>query len=221
MNRLSLVLSVAAVTVSSFAGAAAALTVSTGNNVTDPLLMGARFRSLANTGGEEVYVGNPDLGVAANRNATDLNWVSGDNDFVLTYDAGTDTLTADVSNTSASSPYSVSFANALGGSNPGLNTILLQVVNRNAGSEVQLNDLVVAGLPVGDFAPGSNTGFQEWTLTDAPITGSFTVTGTLNLSGPFSNSQEASRVEFGFAVPEPASLSLVGLGALAMLRRRG
>lgn len=158
---------------------------------------GARFRSFGNTGGEELYVGIHDLGVAGNRSASNLTWSSpGTQSFSVSYDTGTDDLTGTVGATIV--VYNDLSTNLPGGCTiPGLNTMHLQVVARDDDTTVEVDNLEVDGLPaVGSFlSVGNSDEWKDWTITGADFTDGFTITGDINLTGAFGISQELSKVQ--------------------------
>jgi hypothetical protein len=64
-------------------------TTTTSTTLAPVKIAGVRYRSFANTGGDEIYLGTGDLGVAANRTAEQVTWVKpGTYDFTFTYDPG-------------------------------------------------------------------------------------------------------------------------------------
>ena len=64
-------------------------------------LIGVRFKSFANTGSREIYVGIPDLGNGSQRAETDYSWSQpGDHAVEFTLDRANDKLVAKVDSTS-------------------------------------------------------------------------------------------------------------------------
>lgn len=151
----------------------------------DCLDAGVRFRSFGDTGGNEVYLGIPDLGNGANRNEIGFNWNSpGSFPFTFTYDRVNAEINVQV-NGESENYTGVDFTDDI-------DTLLVTVASRDANSSATLENLVVNGTPTTlTSAPGQ-------LVTDIlPITDTDfgTITGTVVLDGPFSNSQELSRIE--------------------------
>lgn len=156
---------------------------------------GARFRSFNNTGGEEVYAGLHDLGSAAGRVAQNLSWTKpGTHNVTVEYDADTDTLFTTVG---TNPTISKSLA---GAACTTWDTAQLAVVNRDAGTTVNLNNVNLGGFALGSFSGGTGgdsvDDWQNWTITGFDFTSDFTMTAELELDGTFGSSQELSKVEF-------------------------
>ena len=169
-------------------------------------LVAARYRSFANTGGEEVYLGTPDLG-AVPRGATNLTWTTGtsaaspaSNNVTFTYnpDSGLTTTVTNGAGTSwtvtrtldqlLADFTSKSKTNRLAD----LNVLRITVKSRNTGSNAALKNVVVDGQALGSFA---GVGVLDWTVTGACLANGFTMTGKVQLDGPFSTSQETSAID--------------------------
>jgi hypothetical protein len=216
ISRL-LVLAALAVAVT-VAPSAMAVTVAPGFDASAHLNAAARFRSFGNTGGEEVYVGVPDLGVAGNRVGTNLVW-GADNAIEFSYD-GASTLKATVNGTE------LTYATLTPGQP--MNYLQFSVVARDSGATVELLDLELDGVALGDYsASGAWNTWHTPYPTGLDLSGGFTITGRIVLTGSFGNSQELSKVVMlvGHVVPLPAAawagLSLLGvLGAKSIKRRQ-
>lgn len=146
---------------------------------------GVRFRSFGDTGGGEMYLGTPDLGVALNRVETNFKWNSTKEPtqypFKFTYDfAGNATSTVlSKSLTTTTPPPNV------------IDTLLINVASRDDGSSARLLSLKVNDQEFGDFGgPGQITKIFRVATEQF-----YTVTGIIELSGTFSTSQELSRIE--------------------------
>ncbi|MBL8793675.1 MAG: hypothetical protein JNM56_07215 [Planctomycetia bacterium] len=155
---------------------------------------GVRFKSFGNgsTSGD-VYVGRPDLGIGG-ANRTETGGIIWETDlaysFTITYSQATNTLTATIAGKT------VVYTGLTPGSD-GWNALRIDVVNRQEGNTVHLDNVEVNGVAVGNFYSGSggNTDYQSWTVSNLNLNGDFTITGEMTLHGAFSNSSELSRVE--------------------------
>jgi hypothetical protein len=173
-------------------------------------LISARFRSFGNTGGSELFVGVPDLGVGANRTEVNLTWAQGDTAFTFTLDRTADQLRLDVAGQQlVFENISAEIANRTSGSYTlfDLNLLQIDVAQRDAGSTVQLLDLTLNGDELGSFVPQED-GFFTWTVLNRCVSRQDVtiLSGTLRLAGPFSNSQERSRVQITAGVRESDGL---------------
>lgn len=212
-------------------GAAQAVPIVSSSINAGATLVGAvRYRSFSNSGGQEIYEGIPDLGVAANRTARDINWVAGDNSITFTYDALTDRLSTSVTNSNGTYSLDDNAAFDYATGTPFINYLQINVVDRSTASQVDFNNVVLNGASLGSFV-GDNA-FADYGITNINLTNGFTLTGIINLAGTFSSSQELNRVDvlFGYdrtapvpndepVVPEPTTLGLVGLGLVGFARR--
>jgi len=156
---------------------AGAVSVSSGAQPHGPDLIASRYRSLANTGGSEIYLGIPDLGSAARRTEINILWQLGANAFTFTYDKPNNLLTTTVVN--GNGTYSLTYPNvsaAIGGTcsvtttqrcarpgdgacplgescNPAalddLNLLQINIANRDSGTTVDLSSVQLDGNPLG------------------------------------------------------------------------
>lgn len=153
-----------------------------------------RYRSFGNTGGDEIYLGVHDLGVAGNRTAAQFSWTKPG-----TYDVEM-TLASGVLSTSVSDGTSttLTYGSTIGGPAApctAWDALEVVVLNRDVGTTVNLNGLTVDGIPVDqDFVGGSSFATGTWTVTYA-FGSDFTVRGQIELAGTFSTSQELSKVQ--------------------------
>lgn len=189
---------------------------------------GVRFRAFGAPSQQEVFLGVTSLGVAANRTAQNLTWLSGVNTFSFSYNANTDTLTSIVNTNPA-----LNFANFFATLSPAkqalpINRLQIQAKDLGVGAgSISISNLVLNGNPL---LPGTlsvpEDNIDRYWATSGNFNQSFTLTGNINLSGTFGNTAEGNRVEviLGNAVPEPSTwammLSGFGLAGAALRRQR-
>lgn len=186
---------------------AIAATITSGWDPDAENLFGVRYRSFGNTGGGEVYLGIPDLGDGSNRNEINLNW--GDsNAITYSYDPLNRLVSTTVNNATLTYDFDLADSN--------LNYVQITLANRDNGTIVEFNDVYLNGEFLGSF---SGTGWNDWMVKGFDGSDGFTLTGTLDLSGTFSNSQEKSKLEIkaGNTVPIPGAAWLLGSGLIGLL----
>ena len=211
----------------------------------DAIVHGAlRFRNFNNGGGGEAYLGIPDLGKGNHRVELDLNhhkvinekgkkqgtqWAAS-NDFTFSYLPELDRLALSFRVDQQD------FTLHYDGFTPSgdLNYIQLTLADRDDPATVSVTNLKLGDTSLGALA---GAGWNDWHIVGADLQNGFTLTGTLNLQGPFSNSAEKNKLEIGMgyapsatqfiqptAVPAPAA-ACGGLAATLALRggrrRRG
>lgn len=182
---------------------------------------GNRYRSFGNSGGDEVYLGRGDLGVASNRVASEYTWNDpnfGLYNFMFSHssvqDFSTETLvrTSPLPNTSPNTDplYYPSNAGGLVTSLTGigvnindLNAFRIEVCNRDLGTTVIVQNLTLITangtylLPT--IAPPSSPNCiiktYSWPNDGSTPADNFTFSGQIILNGNFSLSQESSRVD--------------------------
>lgn len=149
-------------------------------------IAGARWRSFANTGGGEVYLGVGDIGVGANRVERNYTWVRpGTYPVVFTYDPANLKLTS-------TGAYGTLTYNLNAPLQP-MDSFEILISDRDTNSQVDFLDVTLEGQPLGSFF--GNGGVLVVKLPSADLNDGFTFTGTVSISGNFSISQELSRVD--------------------------
>jgi hypothetical protein len=224
MTKLLIATAIAAMSFATVAPASAATLIETAANpLVGGIAGGARYRAFdlvpPASNQRELFVGRHDLGVGGNRQETDGTYTAS-NAFSLTYDAGTDVLSATLNGASKS------FGNWAGGLNAtftgkALNRLTFEVRDGSAG-QITLSNLLVNGTSYDSVS--SADGFAYYTAS-GNFRNSFSVSGTLGLVGPFTAGAEGDRLQIlvGNAVPEPATWAMMiggfGLAGAAMRRR--
>lgn len=241
MKKFVVILSVALLAVTAFAAPASASWIITagefigsGGPGTGESLAGNRFRSFANTGGKENYLGIPSLGnPAPQRVERDITWTTNtlmSYDFTFQYDQANDKLVSMIAGgTLEYLDWSTKLPNYKTRDAADLNAFQISVKAGDVGSNVYLTNMMLDGNALGTFSP-SGTGTNNWLVTGSSmnLTDGFTLTGKLWLQGPFSNSQENSVVNLTAGwdargvIPEPASALIfaTGIVGFGLFRQR-
>ncbi len=182
---------------------AQSVTVTEGQASFEDELFGVRFRSFNNTGGQEVYVGIPDLGSGGNRSAINMNW-AGSNNITFEFDRTNDQLVVTVLN--SNDTYTVAYTDLANQVNSktgftldDLEQMQINVTSRDSEATVDFLNVMINGTEFSDNDFNDNSGgTQSWTLSGVDFTQTFSVTGLLILGGTFGNSQELSKMEITF-----------------------
>ncbi len=168
------------------------------------------------------------LGADSSRFAAteDASWVRGDNAFAVAFDRTTREVSVSLNGREArwTAPDAVG-------------EIMLQLIARNRGGNgaaLSLSGLTLNGAPIDGMARAAGVttassmagtpapGELTWMTIGAVPGGDWTLTGTVRADweGP-SPTRSHTRVDVGFAIPEPASMGLATVAALgAVVRRR-
>lgn len=155
-------------------------------------LAAVRFRSFANTGGREIYLGIPDLGMPGGRVETDYTWERPGVYFAaLHYDAESLLLTTVVINLESGNLgllFFDRFTEPLD-----LDSILIRLADRDVDSQVDFLAVEVDGTALGDFI--GNESIADYSFPNGDLNDGFLAYGFLLLQGNFSQSAELSRLE--------------------------
>lgn len=174
-------------------------------------LLGVRYRNVRSMNASQsqaLFVGIPDLG--SNRSGTrvdqSLNYgTSGTYTFSITYNPSLNTFTTVTTigaGTTTTTLNNVSTRLTTDGKSAAPSTINyfgLTVRTNNSASTIRVSNLVIEGLPfTGNYERSNDDGESQWYTINTALTNGFTVTGTVTLSGNFSNSTEGQRIQFFF-----------------------
>ena len=173
--------------------AADPLSASGGTIQSGPVEVAAvRFRSFANTGGAEMFLGIPDLGQGGNRVERDYVWSRPGTHYVaFAYDAETYLLAAAIYSFESKAYVDLVFDRF---TEPlELDSILIRLADRDVDSQVDFVGVEVDGTALGDFY--GDDGAQEFGIPSKDLNDGFFMSGYIVLDGPFSLSQELSKVE--------------------------
>ncbi|MBL8792802.1 MAG: hypothetical protein JNM56_02755 [Planctomycetia bacterium] len=192
--------------------AVAPLTVQV-DNAEPVVLASVRYRSFANTPGDEIYLGPGDTGNPANRVAQQYGWYTnpadpGEYDFTFEYDANPlapklKTTLTPVDTPGDPTTLTYNLTGLLGTAS----AFEIIVADRDAGAQNDFLDLNVEGQDLGDFLGKDNFRFYMFAIpAGMNFADGFSFTGRIRLAGPFSSSQENSRLEIkvlGNVTPKP------------------
>jgi len=199
----------------------AAVTVQSGWNSEAVNYGGLRLRNLRLSGnGGEVYLGEDPGGTTKVENEFGYGdqWGFDDqevNTFELSYAVNTHTLSSKVT-TASGDPLEWTLNYAIDPAEP-LNYIQMTLSAKTSGTSLSVTNLTFNSEDLGDYLNVS--GYNDWSLY-GDFNQDFTLTGDLTLYGASSNA-ENNKVQFMVGnVPEPATLSLLALGGLALIRRK-
>ncbi|MCA9429894.1 MAG: PEP-CTERM sorting domain-containing protein [Candidatus Omnitrophica bacterium] len=211
-------------------------TVSNGEDPNQTLLLQTRFRNQGDFGGQDLDGWEMATGLSTGFPAGAVNrdfgygphW-STSNYFEIVYNSVLDTLKVSMDVNGGGFDHFLTYS----GFNPAsLNYIMFQVWSRDTTGEwwltgLTLNSTLLGTGVFGTTNPGSD-GIQTWNITGEDLSSGFTLSGTLNLTGPFANvsSEELNKIDFKFGtvpepeIPEPATMALIGTGLAALAARR-
>ena len=196
-------------------------------------LIFGKFRSFANGTTPQMTVGIPASGSLRGR-ATGLRggWTSGTNVIEFAYNRTTDRLTSRMTN-GLSQQWVWTYDNvsstlaSLGHVRTvdDLNTLLVTVANRDAGTTVNLRNVTIDAVPldadqstpaVDDFLASPSPQLNRWTVSGLDFSGGFLIHADVEIAGTFSTSADLSRVDFqlGYIAPSTPTVSVRGGAAI-------
>lgn len=184
-------------------------------------LLGVRYRNVRNvnsTQSQGLFVGIPDLGSNRSGSRVDqsLNYgTSGSYTFSITYNPALNTFTtvttigAGNTTTTLNNVSSRLTSDGKTATAPTINYFGLAVRTNNSASTIRVSNLVIEGLPyTGNYQRSNDDGESQWYTINTALTNGFTITGTVTLSGNFSNSTEGQRIQFFFGYTAASAGSL-------------
>lgn len=193
---------------------------------TSESLLAVRYRNVRNVNSNQSqanFTGIPDLGSnrsSGTRSERSLNYSNtGTYNFSVTYNMAANTLVSltTINGTTVSNTLSnVSSKLSADGKtrNPAaINLIRLSVRTQTGNSTITVSNLRIDGLPVnGNYGRSNNGGSSEWYATTNLLNNGFTISGTVTLSGNFSNNAEGQRIELTFGYTSQSNAGLLPLG---------
>jgi hypothetical protein len=193
---------------------------------TSESLLAVRYRNVRNVNSNQAqanFTGIPDLGSNRNngtRSEQSLNYSNtGSYSFSITYNMAANTIVSvtTINGTTTSNTLSdVSSRLSADGktrSAAAINLIRLSVRTQTGNSTISISNLRIDGLSVnGNYGRSNNGGVSEWYATSNLLNNGFTISGTVSLSGNFSNSAEGQRIEFTFGHTTQSNAGLLPLG---------
>ncbi len=184
-------------------------------------LLGVRYRNVRNqnsTQSQGLFVGIPDLGSNRSGSRVDqsLNYgTSGTYTFSITYNPALNTFTtvttigAGVTTTTLNNVSTRLTTDGKIAAPSTINYFGLTVRTNNSASTIRVSNLVIEGIPfTGNYERSNDDGESQWYTINTALTNGFTVTGTVTLSGNFSNSAEGQRIQFFFGYTTASAGSL-------------
>jgi hypothetical protein len=184
-------------------------------------LLGVRYRNVRNVNTNQtqaLFVGIPDLGSSRSGSRVDdaLNYgTSGSYTFSITYNPALNTFTtvttigAGTTTTTLNNVSSRLTSDGKTATAPTINYFGLAVRTQNGSSTIRVSNLVIEGIPfTGNYERSNDNGESQWYTINTSLTNGFTITGTVTLSGSFSNSTEGQRIQFFFGYTASSAGSL-------------
>jgi hypothetical protein len=161
-------------------------------------VLGVRFKSFANTGSREIYLGVPDLGHGDQRTEKDFSWSTpGEHEITFILDRGDDKLVVHVDGTSLEYP---NLTEKIGLFTSGdctldqINSFVISVVDRDTDAQVDFLDFTIDNSPERKDYIGDGT-WRNYTFLNFGLKDGFRFDGTVSLDdGPFTG-DEVSKIE--------------------------
>lgn len=154
---------------------------------------GVRFRSFANTGAGEIYLGVGDLGVGSNRVEKQYNWAKpGSYDITFEYNEAMNKLITTVERSDGTQD---TLSYSISGELDPMDSCEIIVADRDTNSQVDFKNVLYDGVAVGSGNFMGNNAFAAYKYPLSGLDDGFEFAGTIDLAGSFSSSQEKSRVE--------------------------
>jgi hypothetical protein len=161
---------------------------------------GVRYRHFKDGADDnEVYIGVDDLGNSANRKQGDVAWQTNnkvyfkynkdEDKLITTVDAGADgtvDLTLEYTNLASN------LQSLVGRQVSEVDFLVINVVARTSGTSVDFNNVVLNGIPLGNFHAEYNQ-WNTWTVLDFDFSQTFAISGDLIINGVAS--RESNKVE--------------------------
>lgn len=170
-------------------------------------LLGQCHKGLRTSGAsvdKEIYVGVPDLEVAANRAESDLTYLYTIH-FKLTYDVAADQIVTvtTIRNTSVTTTKNNISATVVAAGKSitlsKMNFMEMQLRTQNATCAIDVDNLTLNGQPFsGPYTRANASGSSYWHLLDYDFGAGFQLTGTITITGNFGTAIDANKVEFIF-----------------------
>lgn len=193
---------------------------------TSESLLAVRYRNVRNVNSNQSqanFIGIPDLGSNRNngtRSERSLNYSNtGSYSFSVTYNMVANTLVSlttinGVTTSNTLSDVSSKLSADGKTNNPAaINLIRLSVRTQTGNSTITISNLRIDGLAVnGNYGRSNDGGSSEWYATTNLLNNGFTISGTVTLSGNFSNSAEGQRIELSFGYTSQSNAGLLPLG---------
>jgi len=140
-----------------------------------------------------------------------------DFDFEITHDSSTGYVTMTVSGADVSGTESLVWET---GNTFGWNELQILAKTSETGNSTNIYDLDLDATPLTNSPLLATNGGKEGLYLTGMTFKDFTLTGSVTFSGFTSDASTEAFIGWDQAIPEPATICLLGLGALSLLRRK-